>query len=160
MTVGRANVIILSFMSRLWRWKLLATLRLEPRPWSGLSLRIPPHGRTRKFHGLGRGAPRSNPQDDPGQPPESGALPPLFSMFLLQVLPVQNVPFPAPRRDVTGKRKDFLTNRTVDVIIALEEFMDGLLGLGERAALVREAYQVVLLEPVENQMGQVRDPAL
>ena len=137
-------------MSRLRRWKSLATLRLEPRLCRGLSLRIPPHGRTRKFHGLARDAPRSNLQHDPDQPPVFGALPPLFSLFLLQVLPVQNVPFPAPGRDVTGKRKNFLPNRTVNVIIALEEFMDSLLGLGERAALVREAYQVVFFEPIEN----------
>ncbi len=140
-------------MSRLWRGNRLATLRSSPGLGRGLSLRIPPHG-------LGRGAPRSNPQYDPDQLPESDPLPPLFSMFLLYVFPVQNVPFPAPRRDVTGKRENFLTNRTVDVIVALEKFMDGLLGLGERAALVREACQVVFFEPVENQMGQVRDPAL
>jgi hypothetical protein len=33
------------------------TLRLEPRPWPGALLRIPPHGRTGRCYELDRGAP-------------------------------------------------------------------------------------------------------
>ena len=88
------------------------------------------------------------------------ALLPLLSRLFFKILSVQNVPFPAPRRNVTGERKNFLPNHTVDLVLAMEEFMDDLLGLGQRAAFVREACQVVFLNPFENQMSQMRNPAL
>ena len=88
------------------------------------------------------------------------ALLPLLSRLFFKILSVQNVPFPAPRRNATGKRKNFLPNHTIDLVLAMEEFMDDLLGLGQRAALVRKARQVVFLNPFENQMGQMRNPAL
>ena len=46
------------------------------------------------------------------------------------------------------------------MVLALEEFMDDLLGLGQRAAFICKACQVVFLNPFENQMGQMRNPAL
>ena len=74
----------------------------------------------------------------------------MLSRLFFKILSVQNIPFPAPRWHVTGKRLDFLPNHSIDMVVAVKEFMDDLLRLGQRAALVRKTCEVVLFDSVEN----------
>jgi len=59
-----------------------------------------------------------------------------------------------------GERLDFLPHQIVDMIFALEKVMEHLLGFGKSAPLVRETGEIFFFQPVENQMGQVRNAAL
>src|SRR5437667_11457579 len=87
-------------------------------------------------------------------------LPSMLSHLLLEVFAVKHIPVPTARWYLAGERHNFLTHHVIDMIFALKEFLQHLLRVGKRAAFVKETREAFLPEPIQNEMGQVRDPIL
>ena len=81
----------------------------------------------------------------------------VFSCFLFEIFAIQNIPLPAPRRDMTRQGLDFLAHDFVDVVFPLKKIVQNLFRFCKCAALVRETCQPAFPHPIDHQMGQMRD---
>src|SRR3972149_941906 len=84
----------------------------------------------------------------------------LFGGLFLEVLLIEDVPFPAPLRHIPGKRTDLVAGDGVCLVLCLEVVGDCLLYLAQGLALVREINEVVLPDAVWQEVGYVGYPVV
>src|SRR3972149_6706521 len=80
--------------------------------------------------------------------------------LLLEIFPVENIPFPPALGDLTGEFRDLLPDERVDLVLDPPIVPEDLFRLPERLRLVRGIRDVIPEQPVDHEVRQVGDPVL
>src|ERR1041385_3423145 len=84
----------------------------------------------------------------------------MFSQLLLIIFSVQHIPFAAAGGDAAGERLNLLAHDVVKTVFSAEKLVENALSLGERSRLVGKVREVVLPHPIDDQVREMRYPAL
>lgn len=82
----------------------------------------------------------------------------LFFELFLPILPIEDVPLPAPGGYRPGERLDFLPDNFIETIFQVKKFRKGTLGLRQRAGLIGKICQIFFPQTIYNEVGKVGDP--
>ena len=80
-----------------------------------------------------------------------------FLQLLRAILPVEDVPLPAPWLDPPGQGLDFLADSVIHLVFDAEEFLQKMLRLLQAPGLVVEAHEMLLLQFLDDGMRELTD---